>query len=106
MRQNSCTMNELVEENHAKEHVSDGMSKWGTCLSDKKVLDRGGCKVPNTCSRLDVINAILFEIPDNLLNRLQLIQNHPARIVRKATYRYCYVTLLPKDLSVLLQNTV
>ena len=48
-------------------------------------------------SRLDMMNAILFKIPDDLLKKLQLIQNHAARIVKKAN-RYCHATPLLKDL--------
>lgn len=48
-------------------------------------------------SRLDMMNSILYNIPDNLLNKLQLIQNNAARIVKKAN-RYCHITPLLQDL--------
>ena len=41
--------------------------------------------------------SILYNIPDNLLNKLQLIQNNAARIVKKAN-RYCHITPLLQDL--------
>ena len=42
-------------------------------------------------SRLDIMNSLLFDIPDYLIDRLQLIQNHSARIIKKER-KYCHIT--------------
>ena len=48
-------------------------------------------------SRLDIMNALLFDLPKTQLNRLQAIQNHTARIV-KNEHKKCHITPLLIDL--------
>ena len=48
-------------------------------------------------SRLDNMNALLYNIPDFQIKRLQLIQNHAARIVMQVK-KSCHITPILKEL--------
>ena len=48
-------------------------------------------------SRLDNVNSILVNVPKSEINKLQLIQNHAARVVKKEN-KSCHITPLLKDL--------
>lgn len=48
-------------------------------------------------SRLDNMNSLLYNIPDLEINKLQKIQNHAARIIKRQK-KSCHITPLLKDL--------
>ena len=48
-------------------------------------------------SRLDNMNSLLFDVPKELLKKLELIQHQAARIVKKES-KYCHITPILQDL--------
>ena len=48
-------------------------------------------------SRLDNMNSLLFDVPKELLKKLELIQHQAARIVKKEN-KYCHITPILQDL--------
>ena len=51
-------------------------------------------------SRLDNLNSLLVELPDYVLNKLQLVQNNAARLVaREKEIKPCYTTVKTTPLA-------
>ena len=48
-------------------------------------------------SKLDINNALLYGLPDNLLHKLQVIQNAAARLVKKLP-KHCHITPILQEL--------
>ena len=48
-------------------------------------------------SCLDNMNSVLYDVPNELLKKLELIQNQAARIVKKQN-KHCIITIILQDL--------